>query len=336
MRKTTLTTASAALFLAAGAVATAGQGPDDDRLVIDGVEIVTEVAPAPGVPLERVYSGWRFRSDETQGLQADDFENPAMVAISLGPISVRWYGLAYMAGLLLGWWYIRRLLANRRLWPGEPPMAVATADDMLIWATAGVVLGGRTGYVLFYQPLYYLANPLEIFALWHGGMSFHGGLLGTALALYIFARRNGVPYLTVMDLGSAAVPIGLFFGRIANFINGELVGRVTDVPWAMVFPGAGPAPRHPSQLYEASLEGIALFLVLRFLTHRAGALARPGFVTGAFLIGYALARSTGELFRQYDPTHIFSLNPWITPGIVYSIPMLALGLVLIWLARRPA
>ena len=259
------------------------------------------------------------------------------VAIAIGPFEVKWYGLAYMAGLLLGWLYIRNLVAQQRLWPNATaPFTAAKTDDLLLYMTVGVIVGGRLGFVFFYEPIYYLANPGEIFAVWKGGMAFHGALLGCGLAIWAFAWRNGCNALSAMDACAAAVPIGLFFGRIANFINGELWGRPTSVPWAMVFPEAQavhndtvPVPRHPSQLYEAALEGLALFLLLRLLTHRHGGLQSPGLVTGMFLLGYGLARSFCELFRQFDADHAFSAYGF-TPGIVYSIPMILLG---IWFIR---
>lgn len=251
------------------------------------------------------------------------------IAVDFGFISIRWYGLAYMFGLLLGWLYIRRLLNNAELWPqykpAGAPIKAHQSDDMLIWVTLGVVIGGRLGFVLLYEPSYFIKNPLEVFFIWHGGMAFHGGLLGAGAALALFARRNKAPVLSIFDLAAAAVPIGLFFGRIANFINGEIFGRVTTVPWAMVFPEGGPDPRHPSQLYEAFLEGIVLFFILRLLTHRKGALATPGRVTGVFLIGYGCARIFVEYFKEYDPQQFFTLWP-ITAGMVYSVPMILLGL----------
>ncbi|WP_333793189.1 prolipoprotein diacylglyceryl transferase [Hyphomicrobium sp.] len=263
------------------------------------------------------------------------------VAFSIGPLSVKWYGLAYLAGLLLGWAYIKRLLATPQLWRNDtPPFPPAKVDDLLLYITLGVVLGGRLGYVLLYEPATYLSSPLEIFAIWKGGMSFHGAFLASALAIWLFARRNGVSVLSTGDLATAALPIGLFFGRLANFINGELFGRVTDVPWAMVFPHARmlypavePATRHPSQLYEAALEGLLLFIVLRVLTHALGALKSPGLVTGTFLTGYALARSFSEIFREPHDVHLLNIGP-LTAGQVYSLPMLAVGLYLIWRARR--
>ena len=265
------------------------------------------------------------------------------VAFSLGPISVKWYGLSYMAGLLLGWLYIRKLLSTPRVWANSAaPFDVNKVDDLLLYMTIGVILGGRLGSVLFYEPGYYIQHPLEVLQVWKGGMAFHGALLGTGLAIWLFARRNGVSPWSTMDLCAAAVPIGLFFGRLANFINGELFGRPTTVPWGMVFPRAAqmypefaslePTPRHPSQLYEAFCEGLLLFIALRLLTHVFGGLKRPGLVVSTFLIGYAIARSTCELFRQPDPAHAFTYG-FLTPGITYSIPMLLLGVVFLQMAR---
>ncbi|MFZ1103002.1 MAG: prolipoprotein diacylglyceryl transferase [Hyphomicrobiaceae bacterium] len=256
------------------------------------------------------------------------------VALDLGLFTVKWYGLAYIAGLLLGWLYIKRLLAQKDLWPqAAPPFARRDTDDLLIYVAAGVLLGGRLGHVLFYDPLFYLSHPLRILAVWNGGMSFHGGLIGSIVGIVLFARRvNATPW-SVLDSCAAAVPIGLFFGRIANFINGELWGRPTDVAWAMVFPhpAAGGVPRHPSQLYEAFFEGLVLFAVLWWLTYSKAALRRPGVVAGTFLMGYGLARSFCELFREPDPGHLFnSFGPFITAGIVYSIPMIVAGA---WILR---
>ena len=249
------------------------------------------------------------------------------VAVAIGPFVVRWYALAYIVGLLLGWRYCL-VLADR------PPRLVERRDidDFLVWATLGVVLGGRIGYVLFYQPGYYLQHPIEALYLWHGGMSFHGGALGVTLAILLFTRARRLPVLAFSDVIAEAIPIGLFFGRIANFINGELFGRETDIPWAMVFPNGGPVPRHPSQLYEAVCEGLLLFLVLLLAEHR-GARRRPGIVTGLFLIGYAVARMSGELFRQPDAQLGF-LVFGTTMGQVLSIPVLIAGFILIWWARR--
>ncbi len=271
------------------------------------------------------------------------FPNIDPVAIALGPFVVKWYGLAYLTGLVLGWLYIRRLLAEPMLWSGgAAPFPVERVDDLLLYMTVGVIVGGRLGFVLFYEPGYYLTRPLEVVAVWKGGMAFHGALVGCGVATWLFAKRNGYLPWSVMDLCAAAVPIGLFFGRIANFINGELFGRPTSVSWAMVFPAARyeyptiePTPRHPSQLYEAVLEGLVLFLVLRFLTHRKGALKSPGLTVGTFLVGYGLARSFSEFFRQPDPAHYLTTGI-LTPGIAYSLPMIALGAYFIARARRNA
>ncbi|MCG8559887.1 MAG: prolipoprotein diacylglyceryl transferase [Hyphomicrobiales bacterium] len=259
------------------------------------------------------------------------------VAFALGPVEVRWYGLAYMFGLLFGWLYARSLLKAAALWHGPPPAKPDIADDLLLWTTLGVVLGGRLGYVIFYEPSHFAAHPEDIVKLWTGGMSFHGGLLGVCLAVYLFARVKRIPMLSVADVACAAAPIGLFFGRLANFVNGELFGRVSDVPWAMVFPDGGPEPRHPSQLYEAALEGLLLFLVCRYFTHGRKSLALPGVVSGVFFIGYGVTRSTAEHFRQFDPDHAFSVG-LITPGIAYSLPMVLVGAFVIWRAyhKQPA
>ncbi|MGH6833512.1 MAG: prolipoprotein diacylglyceryl transferase [Methyloceanibacter sp.] len=255
------------------------------------------------------------------------------VAIEIGPVALRWYGLAYMAGILLGWLYARRLVSRADLWGGKPPMTVAQADDFLLWITLGIVVGGRLGFVLFYEPSYFWQNPVEIPAVWHGGMSFHGGLLGVALAVYLFSRVKRINPLSLGDIASAATPFGLFFGRLANFINSEVVGRVSDVPWAMIFPGVDDLPRHPSQLYEAFLEGIVLFVILRIATHRFHALTRPGTVFGLFLVFYGIFRSLAEFVREPHAGHPLDIGI-LTPGIAYSIPMILIGLWLIWRARR--
>jgi len=251
------------------------------------------------------------------------------VAIEIGPFAIRWYALAYIAGLLLGWRYCLSL-ADRA------PALVRRRDidDFLVWATLGVVLGGRLGYVLFYQPGYYIGHPLEALYLWHGGMSFHGGAIGVAIAIWLFARARGIPLLAFSDIICAAVPIGLFFGRIANFINAELFGRVTDLPWGIVFPGGGPLPRHPSQLYEALFEGLVLVLLL-LAFERGGARRYPGMLSGLFLAGYAVARMSGELFREPD-AHLGYLIFGTTMGQLLSIPLLLAGLGLIaWARRQP-
>ncbi len=258
------------------------------------------------------------------------------VALDLGPVSVKWYGLAYMFSLLLGWIYTRSLAGNQRLWGGKSPIKPDQFDDLLMWITLGVVVGGRLGYVLFYNPVYFFHNPSQIIATWNGGMSFHGGMLGSLLAIFVYSKRHNLPVLSVMDVAAAVAPLGFYFGRLANFVNGELWGRVTDVPWAMVFPNpeAGGVPRHPSQLYEAALEGVVLFLVARFLTHKKLAFLNPGLVLGSMIMGYGLARIFVENFRQFDVGVGLMIGPF-TPGMIYSLPMVLLGAWLIYQARKP-
>ena len=252
------------------------------------------------------------------------------VLIEIGPFAIRWYALAYIAGLLLGWRYILGLSAQL---PGGPD--AHAIDDLIVWLTLGIILGGRLGYVLFYKPDYYLANPLEIVQVWRGGMSFHGGLLGVMAAVVLFARRRGLSLWPLSDMVACAAPIGLFFGRIANFINGELWGRPSEAPWAMVFPYGGPEPRHPSQLYEAALEGLVLFVVLLALWRLTGARDRPGFLTGVFFLGYGASRMAVELFREPD-AYLGFLFGGVTMGQLLSLPMAALGIWLIARARRAA
>ncbi len=248
--------------------------------------------------------------------------------LEIGPFAIRWYALAYIAGLLLGWRYMLRLNSSRaHLTTSE------VIDELLVWAMVGVVLGGRLGYVVFYNLSFYMENPSQIFAVWMGGMSFHGGLLGVTLTIIWFAKRRHLELLRLSDLVSCAVPLGLFFGRIANFINGELFGRVTDVPWAMTFPRGGPLPRHPSQLYEAALEGIVLFALLAWLAWHKGALQKPGMLTGVYLLGYALARALIELVRQPD-VQIGFLPLGTTIGQWLSVPMLFGGVYLIWRPQK--
>jgi phosphatidylglycerol---prolipoprotein diacylglyceryl transferase len=255
------------------------------------------------------------------------FPNIDPVLVEIGPFAIRWYALAYIAGLVLGWrWCLH--LAER------PPIVVKReeVDDFLVWATLGVVLGGRLGYVLFYKPGYYLEHPLEILQVWHGGMSFHGGALGVIAALVLFSYRRSINVFAFGDLLVCAVPIGLFFGRIANFINGELFGRASDVPWAIVFPHGGPQPRHPSQLYEAFLEGIVLFILLNALERMTPIRQRPGALAGVFLIGYGLARMTVELFREPD-AFLGYLFFGATMGQILSLPFVLAGLFLVIRAK---
>jgi phosphatidylglycerol:prolipoprotein diacylglycerol transferase len=245
------------------------------------------------------------------------------VIFQIGPFALRWYALAYVAGLVLGWRYMLWLNARAKL------MAAEAVDDFLVWCTLGVILGGRLGYVLFYNLPYYAENPLQALMIWQGGMSFHGGVLGVTIAEIVFARRRGIKLLHLTDLVACAVPVGMFFGRLANFINGELFGRVSDVPWAMIFPAGGPLPRHPSQLYEAFFEGVVLFLLLFWLVRRFGILRRPGVATGIFLLGYALARMAVEVFREPD-AHIGTLAAGSTMGQWLSVPMILGGIILVW------
>ncbi len=263
------------------------------------------------------------------------------VAVQLGPLAIKWYGLAYVVGLLGGWWYARKLVASDGLWGGRARPQPVELDDMLLFVAFGVVLGGRIGFVLFYDLARYLERPQDIFAIWQGGMSFHGGLIGATLGLWLFARRRGYPALSVFDLAAAVVPIGLLLGRIANFINGELWGRpAPDFPYAMVFPNGGPLPRHPSQLYEAFAEGLLLFILVNLLV-RAGGFKRPGFVAGVFGMGYAVARIVCEFFREPDPqlgflfgTSVDALSGGITMGMLLSLPVFFAGLWLVLRSRR--
>ncbi len=255
------------------------------------------------------------------------------VLIEVGPLAIRWYALAYIAGFLFGWWLAKKLVANAALWPGNnAPFAPSAIDDAIVWAALCGILGGRIAFVLIYNLDFYLANPLAMLAVWEGGMAFHGGIVGGVVGLWIFARRNSLPVLPLIDLAAIVAPIGIALGRIANFIKPELWGRVSDVPWAIYFPGAGPLPRHPSQIYQALTEGLLLFAVLLVIA-RMGGLKRPGFMAGCFGIGYGLARSFGELFREPDPQLGF-LFAGATMGQILSIPVILAGLWLVIRARR--
>jgi len=257
------------------------------------------------------------------------------VLVSIGPFVIRWYALAYIVGILLGWFYARAIIRAESLWGGPAPMTLVDFDDFVLWVTLGIILGGRIGYVLFYNPAHFAAHPIEIVQLWSGGMSFHGGFVGCVLAVVLFARRRGISILSLGDITCAVGTIGLLLGRLANFINGELWGRTTDVPWAMVFPGGGPLPRHPSQLYEAALEGLVLLGIL-WLSMRLGALKRPGLVIGLFAFGYAIARIVCELFREPDPQLGF-LWGGLTMGMLLSVPLLLTGIAFIAAAlARPS
>lgn len=274
--------------------------------------------------------------------------------LTLGPFNILWYAMAYIAGLVLGWRYAVALVKRPRLFGGNSPASVAVIDDFLFWATLGVILGGRLGYLLFYQVPYQFddlaANPMIALKIWEGGMSFHGGLIGVGLATWHVCRTHKVPLLNMTDIAAAATPIGLLLGRCANFINAELYGRPTSSSLGMVFPqgyGAGGPPnafdwttkewvyrgdevaRHPSQLYEAGLEGLLLFIILAIAIWAFGALKRPGLVTGLFLVGYAAGRSFAEQFRLPD-AFVEGLPDWLTMGTLLSAPMVLLGLYLIW------
>lgn len=247
------------------------------------------------------------------------------VVFSVGPLSVRWYGFMYLLGFLSAWLLGRRRAARTQTF------TKGQFDDVLTWGIVGVIVGARLGYVFFYHPLYYLAHPLEIFEVWHGGMSFHGGFLGVILAQGLAGRRFGKSLFQTMDFMAPLVPPGLFFGRLGNFINGELWGRVTDMPWGMVFPGAGPHPRHPSQLYEAALEGVALFTILWVFSSRP----RPVMaVSGVFALGYGLFRCFVEFFRQPDAHLGYLAFGWVTMGMVLCLPVILVGVLLLWLAYR--
>ncbi len=251
------------------------------------------------------------------------FPNIDPIAFEIGPVVIRWYALAYIVGIIIGWRYCMYLARQT----DDRPTA-ADIDDFMIWAVIGIVLGGRLGYVSFYNANYFLQNPLDALKVWEGGMSFHGGLIGVLVAVAVFSYRRGISTLALSDLIAVAAPIGLFFGRIANFVNGELFGRVTEVPWGVVFPHGGDLPRHPSQIYEALLEGLVLFAVLAILVHRPWIRGRLGFLSGLFLVGYGLSRAFVELFREPDAHLGFILGP-ITMGQILSAPMIAFGIYLI-------
>ncbi|MBL9049894.1 MAG: prolipoprotein diacylglyceryl transferase [Tabrizicola sp.] len=267
-------------------------------------------------------------------------------------LALRWYALAYIAGILFGWWIVLRAIRTPKLWLAEPPLDATQAERLLTWIILGVILGGRFGYVLFYDLPTYLADPLQIVRVWEGGMSFHGGFAGVVIAAIWFCRREGIAMLSLGDLLALATPVGLMLGRIANFINAELWGRPTDLPWGVIFPGAaaqtcpqlvGACARHPSQLYQAGLEGLLLAAVLIWLAFRRGWLKRPGALMGVFLAGYGLARFVVEFVRQPDAQFVSEGNPvglalhwggWgLTMGQILSVPMIAAGLWFVFRAR---
>ena len=257
------------------------------------------------------------------------------VAVNIGPFPIRWYALSYIGGLALGWLYARLLVRSDRLWGTTARPTPDAIDDLVLYSALAIVIGGRLGQVIFYEWPYYSAHPLEILELWNGGMSFHGGLLAACLAIWFVARQAKISILTIGDICAAAAPIGILLGRIANFIRPEEWGRPADataVPWAMVFPGVDDLPRHPSQLYEAGLEGILLFIVLALVV-RGGALKRPGLTTGIFLAGYGVARIFCEFFREPDPQPE-QFAAWLTMGMLLSLPMIVAGLAFIVCAMR--
>jgi len=276
------------------------------------------------------------------------------VAIHIwGSFGIRWYAISYITGLLLGWWWLARTIRNKSLWTnppfnGKPPATLDDIGDFVVWATLGVIIGGRLGWVLFYGiflcsvspqnadycrglPMDFLDHPIRIIAAWEGGMSFHGGAIGVIVALWFFARSRKLNFVQLGDMVTTVVPIGLFFGRIANFVNGELWGKVTDVPWAMVFPNAGSDPRHPSQLYEAGMEGLLLFIILQVSVRVFRLHERPGLVSAIFFTGYGTFRFIAEIFREPDTMFI----GWFSLGMAFSIPMWLAAAYFYWYAFRP-
>ncbi len=252
------------------------------------------------------------------------YPNIDPIALQLGPLAIRWYSLAYLAGIVIGWWLVKKEHARKPL----VNLSQKAIDDMMVWAVIGIIGGGRLGYVLFYKPAYYLEYPAQILQVWAGGMSFHGGMVGVILAFWLFCRKYKIRFLSLIDLIAAVTPIGLFFGRVANFINAELYGRATDAPIGMIFPNSDGLPRHPSQLYEAAMEGIVLFAVLYAMMRYTNARDKPGLLGGVFLLGYGLSRMIAECFREPD-AHIGFLLGFSTMGQLLSLPMLAGGLYLI-------
>lgn len=244
------------------------------------------------------------------------------IALHIGPFAIHWYGIAYVVGIL-GWWKYSLWLTKK-----FPPLTPKLIDDYLVWAVIGVVVGGRLGYVFFYNPSKYLANPLEIFQVWKGGMAFHGGILGVICATALYTKRHKLHFLTFSDLACCGVPLGLFFGRLANFINGELFGRLTTTSWGVVFPQGGPLARHPSQLYEAFLEGICLFIVLFLGATQTLWPQRSGLLTGVFLSGYGIARFIAECFREPDVFLGYIVGN-LTMGQILSLPMIGIGFILV-------
>jgi phosphatidylglycerol:prolipoprotein diacylglycerol transferase len=267
-------------------------------------------------------------------LFAIPFPNIDPVLLSVGPFHIRWYALSYIVGIFVGWWWARRLAGNAKLWGPKAPLKPGDIDDFVVWATLGIILGGRVGYVLFYDLPRFLERPASIFAIWEGGMSFHGGFLGTVLAMVLFARSRRIPTWSLIDVIAASVPPGILLVRIANFINGELWGKETDLPWGVAFPMAGPEPRHPTQLYEGLLEGAALFLILLYFTHAQKRLRQPAFISGVFAAWYGAVRILIEFVRVPDVQIGYLAGP-LTLGMLLSIPLFLAGIgLIVWSLRR--
>lgn len=265
------------------------------------------------------------------------FPNIDPVALQIGPLAIKWYGISYVVSILLGWLYARKIVQTPRLWRDDTPaFTVNDLDDFVFWAAIGIVVGGRLGYVLFYDFPVFAANPLSIFQIWNGGMSFHGGITGTTIAMILFAVRRRISAWSLFDVVATVCVTGLFLVRLANFINGELWGKLTSLPWGVVFPGQEPFARHPSQLYEAGLEGLITGLILAFLVFRLEKLKTPGFVSGAFISLYAIARISVEFVREPDKQLGYLLGGWLTMGMLLSVPMLLLGLWAMTRATRAA
>jgi phosphatidylglycerol---prolipoprotein diacylglyceryl transferase len=263
------------------------------------------------------------------------FPNINPIAFSIGPFAVHWYALAYVVALLFAGWYIKQLVTFPKLWgANKPTMTVQQVDDLFVWFLIGVIGGGRLGYVLLYKPMFYLSNPLEIFKTWDGGMSFHGGFLGVVVACWFWGHKHGAGLDRLLDLGAAATPVGLGLGRLANFINAELWGKPTDAPWAVMFPGQS-VGRHPSQIYEFILEGVLLFIAIRIGTHRFGFLKYPGRAAGLWALWYGLSRIFVEFFREPDE-HIGYIAGFATMGMIYSLPLVAIGIWLLLRSRQTA
>jgi phosphatidylglycerol---prolipoprotein diacylglyceryl transferase len=260
---------------------------------------------------------------------------PALDPVAFHVLSwpIHWYALAYVAGLLFASWYLKHIVTFPKLWGAlRPTLTVQQVDDLFLWSIIGVIGGGRLGYVLFYKPQFYFSNPVEILKTLDGGMSFHGGFLGVVVACYLFARKNSIQFDRLLDLAAAVSTVGLGLGRVANFINAELWGRPSDAPWAVVFPGDS-FGRHPSQIYEALLEGLLLFVIVRIATHHFGALQKPGRAAGIFAVGYGLSRIFVEYFREPD-AHLGYFGGFVTMGMVLSLPMVVAGLWLLLRSRR--